>query len=121
MKDTVDVNNRLGGKIVFPEQHIIEPLNTLRRQLVHHHIPQVGFEMNPNMLFVGAHGGGLEIDGVVPQPDVQPLSYRDLFRFDIISVVDLRQNLMQLLLRILLGFAVDGLLDLPPGYGIKSH
>ena len=120
VEDAVDVLDSLWREFLVLHQIVVHPLDHGRDQLAEFYVTDIGIDVQPHMVLIGFHRAGLHVADVVPQPLREPfgdLPGRGLY---IGAVVDLAGNGGVLFPYILLGFAIDGLLNLFAGLGVKA-
>ena len=121
VKNSMDILDSFRGQPFIPLQIIVHGLYHGCCQLGKLDCSDVGDNVQFYMILIGFHGCWLHIANIVPEPCFEPLRNFCFRWLCICPVVYFGCNGRQFLPYFLLGLAVDGFLNLLPGFGVKTE
>ena len=120
----VDVLDGLGGQrllaVALFAEGVVQVLDHAPVQLIQADMAEGGPDVQRHGALVVVRGGVLQADGVIRQPDIDPLVERHGAGVDVGFLVDLVGNLADFLPDFLLRLSVDRMLNLLAGDRIKA-
>ena len=121
MQHSVNILDRLWRKLLLVEKIVIHGLYHVRSEARQPNFPDVRFQMNANVLLIGAAGRGLRVSRVLDQPNIQPCTDFHNRRLNIGAFIDFHRDLRKLLPDLFLGLSVHGFLTLLSGFRVSTN